>query len=66
MHSRQNKRCNLLVKTVTQIENRIKISVIVSSKIRENIKCVKNVVFEIVVLVLVKMVNIWDLSLLIQ
>ena len=66
MHSRQNKRCNLLVKTVTQIENRIKINVIVSSKIRENIKCVKNVVFEIVVLVLVKMVNIWDLSLLIQ
>ena len=66
MHSRQNRRCNLVVKAVTQIENRIKINVIVSSKIRENIKCVKNVVFEIVVLVLVKMVNIWDLSLLIQ
>ena len=57
---------NLVVKTVTQIENRITINVNVSSKIRENIKRVKNVVFEILVLVLVKMVNIWDLPLLIQ
>ena len=55
-----------MVENVIQIKSVIMINVDATEKIREKIKCVKNILFEILVYVLDKMVNIWKLLWVIQ
>ena len=55
-----------MVENVIQIKSVIMINVDATEKIREKIKCVKKILFEILVYVLEKMVNIWKLLWVIQ
>ena len=55
-----------MVENVIQIKSVIMINVDATEKIREKIKCVKNILFEILVYVLEKMINIWKLLWVIQ
>ena len=55
-----------MVENVTQIESGIKNCDDVSLKIQENIMCAKKLIFEILVHVLVKLVNIYKVLLMIQ
>ena len=49
---------NLMVKNVIQTKSETTINVDVSAKIKENIMCVKKIIFGILAHVLVKMLNI--------
>ena len=55
-----------MVENVIQIKSVIMINVDATEKIREKIKCVKNILFEILVYALEKMINIWKLLWVIQ
>ena len=57
---------NFMVENVTQIESGIKNCDDVSLKIQENIMCAKKLIFEILVHVLVKLVNIYKVLVMIQ
>ena len=47
-----------MVENITQIKIEVKINVDVSAKIRENIRCVKKIIFGILVYAFVKRENI--------
>ena len=55
-----------MVENVNPIKNGIKMNVDVSVKIQKKIACVKNIIFEILLHVTVKMVNIQQVLLTIQ
>ena len=57
---------NLIVENVIQIKSGISINVDGGAKIRENVVCVKKILFVILANVLAKMINIWKLLLVIQ
>ena len=57
---------NLMVEYVTQIKSGITIQVRVSVKLQKNIVCAKSIIFGILLHVVVKMVNIFEILLMIQ
>ena len=52
-----NVNVNLMIENLIQIKSGITINTDVSAKIRENIVCVKKIIFGVLVLVLVKKVS---------
>ena len=63
-HSNVN--VSLIVKNMIQIKNEITIKVGMSVKIQKNIICVENNIFGILLLVVMKMENIYEVLLTIQ